>query len=101
MPQTYSKADHSIVANNGETFVIELEGSPTTGYEWQLEFEPDKLELLDEAIAPLSNNIGASAAHRFELRAARPGHATIRAVYKRRWEANPIDQQTFDVQVTE
>jgi len=56
---------------------------------------------LDEAIEPLSNNIGAAAAQRFELRAARPGRATIRALYKRRWEANPIDQQTFEVQVTE
>ena len=101
MPQTYRKAEHNIVANNGETFVIELEGNPTTGYEWQLEFEPDQLELVDEAIQPLSNNVGAAAAHRFELRAARPGKATVRALYKRRWETKAIDQQTFDVEVTE
>ena len=101
MPQTYGKAEHNIVATNGETFVIELEGNPTTGYEWQLEFEPDQLELVDEAIQPLSNNIGAAAAQRFEFRAARPGHATIRALYKRRWETKPLHQQTFDVEVTE
>jgi len=101
MPQTYKKAENSIVANSGESFVIELEGNPTTGYEWQLEFEPDQLELLDQEIKPLSNNIGAGAAQRFELRAARPGHATIRALYKRRWEADPIDQQTFEVEVPE
>ena len=101
MPRTYTKADPSIVANSGDTFVIELEGNPTTGYEWQLEFDPDMLELLDQAITPASSNIGASAAQRFELRASHSGDATIRAVYKRRWQNKSIDQQTFDVKVTD
>ena len=100
MPQTYTKADRRIVANSGDTFVIELEGNPTTGYEWQLEFDQDKLELLDEATAPLGSGIGAGSAQRFELRASHPGHATIRAIYKRQWEANPREQETFEVDVT-
>lgn len=99
MPHTYTRADPNIVANSGDTFVIELEGNPTTGYEWQLEFDPEMLELLDQGITPMSSNFGAGAAQRFELRASHPGDATIRAIYKRRWETNPIDEQTFDVQV--
>lgn len=58
MSLIYSKSNNQIIAGVGDPFVIELEGNPTTGYEWQLQFDSDKIVLLDQQYKPVGSKLG-------------------------------------------
>lgn len=100
MASVYTKSDNEITASVGDSIVIELEGNPTTGYEWKLHFDSDKLKLLDQQYKVGGGSIGAGGVQRFKIEALKPGQTTIRAVYKRAWEADPLEEHTFRVKVT-
>jgi inhibitor of cysteine peptidase len=100
MPRVYTRADNKIVAPVGESFTIELEGNPTTGYEWELEFDNDKLKLMDRQYQPPdANAVGGGGKEQFKLKAIKKGDTVIRAIYKRAWERDPIEEKKFNVQL--
>lgn len=87
-------------AEVGKTFDIRLEGSPTTGYRWEVRPDPTApVELVDQGIEPDVQRVGGSAAYRFTFRARRPGSARLEFVYRRPWEAHPREHREFDVLV--
>ncbi|HSE24369.1 MAG TPA: protease inhibitor I42 family protein [Pyrinomonadaceae bacterium] len=99
MSSIYTKADNQIVIKVGDDFVIELEANPTTGYEWQLEFDSGMLTLLNQQFKPKSAGVGAGGMQHSRFRASTPGQTRIRAIYKRSWEANSLEEHTFIVNV--
>jgi predicted secreted protein len=100
MSRVYTRAENKIVVPVGESFTIELEGNPTTGYEWELQFDNDKLKLTDQQYQPPgANAIGGGGKEQFILKAIKKGNTVIRAVYKRAWESDPIEEKKFDVQI--
>ena len=99
MASVYTKSDNEITASVGDSFVIELEGNPTTGYEWKLHFDSDKLKLLDQQFK-VGGSVGAGGAQQFKVEALKSGQTTIRAVYKRAWESDSLEEHTFRVKVT-
>jgi len=100
MSRTYTSSDMEIVVPKGESFVIELEGNPTTGYDWELQFDQDKIKDIDMQYVPASESVGAGGKKRFVLQAAKNGHVSVRAIYKRAWERDPIDEKTFKIHIT-
>jgi inhibitor of cysteine peptidase len=98
MPKTY-RADSDIVAGVGEPFVIELESNPTTGYEWQLQVDPNKVEIINRKYQSSGSGIGAGGSEQITLRPISSGDTSIRALYKRNWETNPIKERHFKLRV--
>jgi len=99
MSSIYTRADNQIAVQVGDDFVIELEANPTTGYEWQLEFDSGTLTLLNQVFKKKGGGIGAAGVQHFRFQASTPGQTRIRAIYKRSWEASSLEEHTFIVKV--
>jgi inhibitor of cysteine peptidase len=98
--RTYTSSDKEIAVPKGESFVIELESNPTTGYDWELQFDQDKIKDLDRQYVPAGEDVGGGGKKRFVLQAVKSGDASVRAIYKRAWEREPIDEKTFKIHIT-
>ena len=90
----------------GETFEINLEGNPTTGYTWEVDVEPDPavLGLSGEMdYRSSSDEVGAGGVFIFPYQATGPGETTLRLVYHRPWEKDeePLEVYELTVQVIE
>jgi predicted secreted protein len=84
----------------GQTFVVSLEGSPSTGYTWEaVEYDERILRQVGEpGFTPESNVLGASGIQTLRFDAVGKGRTTLRLVYHRPWEdAEP--EQTFSVEI--
>ena len=99
--KVYNKSNSTITASVDEPFAIALEGNPTTGYEWLLHFDEDKVQVIDQKYQSGSKAIGASATSVFTLRPLKSGEVSIRAEYKRSWESKAIEEETFQVSIEE
>lgn len=80
----------------GETFNIELNSNPTTGYQWQLVKPLDKniIELVSSYyISPKTNLMGAGNKEIWIFRAVKPGKTTISFKYVRLWEDTQPESQ--------
>jgi inhibitor of cysteine peptidase len=99
MSSIYTKADNQIAVQVGDEFMIELEANPTTGYEWHLQFDSGKVTLLSQQFKQKGGGVGAGGVQHFRLKASNPGQTTIRAIYKRSWEANSLEEHSFTVNI--
>jgi predicted secreted protein len=100
MPKRYGKSDDKIDARVGEPFTIELEGNATTGYRWQLELADDKVRLVDEQyVGQGGGAVGAGGKFVFTVEPVTRGQTTIRARYKRPWDAHTPEQQEFRLDI--
>ncbi len=99
MSKVYHEADSEISAAVGESLIIELEANPTTGYEWQIELDSDKVELIARSHQPAGSGIGAGGNERITLRPLRGGATSIRAAYKRSWEHTAIKERQFQLHI--
>jgi predicted secreted protein len=96
--------DKPIQAAAGTQFAIELESNPTTGYEWQPVFSPEKVRLVRRAHSPAGRQadgegpaFGAGRAERFVFEALAAGTTTIRMALKRSWEPAAIVERSYRV----
>ncbi|HEV2800524.1 MAG TPA: protease inhibitor I42 family protein [Pyrinomonadaceae bacterium] len=100
MPKVYRGAEREIDASVGESFVIELEGNATTGYEWKLEFDESKVKLIgDEYVPAGASGIGSGGHHRFTLQPVVSGQVSILARYKRAWEPEHLEQKEISLRI--
>jgi inhibitor of cysteine peptidase len=91
MSKTYNKNNEKIDAKIGEVFTIELESNPTTGYQWQENFDESKVKLLKKDINLASKKIGGSATEVFTFQSLAIGQTKICFEYKRVWENEGIE----------
>lgn len=98
MPKIY-RTGSDIVAGVGEPFVVELEANPTTGYEWQLQVDANKVEIVNRKYQPSGSGIGAGGSEHITLRPISTGDTSIRALYKRKWETDPIEERHFKLRI--
>jgi inhibitor of cysteine peptidase len=99
MPATYQHHDNQISARVGETFVVELEGNPTTGYQWELSEGDEQFRLVEKDYAQPGPGIGAATKERFAIKALEPGSTTLTFKHKRSWESEVLDTKTFRLQI--
>jgi len=98
MNKTYGKNNDEIKTKVGEIFSIELESSPTTGYQWEESFDEKKVKLVDKKFDLPSNAIGASGKETFTFEAFSEGNSTIQLDYKRSWESDSIEKVEIKLQ---
>lgn len=99
MTSEYTARDNAIVARLGEEFVIALESNPTTGYEWQVEYDASALRLVEHQFQRGGAAIGAGGTERFRFKAMGETNGRLRAVYKRRGNTPPGREAAFTVRV--
>ena len=98
MPSTYQQDEEEITARAGETFVIELEGNPTTGYQWELAEGDEHFRLVEKNYAQPGSGIGSATRERFVIEATKTGSTTLTFKHKRPWETEVLDTKTFRLQ---
>ena len=90
--KVYGKDDVNIEVKAGESFVIQLEENPTTGYEWTVTISDEDIvkltddqyntEVTDEDI------VGAGGTHAYTFKTLVKGAVQITFVYERSFEEN-------------
>jgi inhibitor of cysteine peptidase len=91
-PAVYTAGD-SITVAKGDTFVIELESNPTTGYSWTAEPNPD-VEFVKSAQVTNSTLVGAPGMQQLTFRAVATGSSTLVLDYERSFEPDQPPAQT-------
>jgi len=89
-------------ATTGETFEVRLEGTPTSGYTWELDPHglPGVVEFAAADIIPSGGlAAGGPAVQVFRFRAVREGDGRIRFRYRRHWEAEAACETEVGVAV--
>ncbi|MGZ5437409.1 MAG: protease inhibitor I42 family protein [Pyrinomonadaceae bacterium] len=99
MPSTFQQEDNEISARAGETFIVELEGNPTTGYQWELSEGDEQFRMVEKDYAQPGSGIGAATKERFVIKALKPGSTALTFTYKRPWETEVLDTKTFRLDV--
>lgn len=98
-------ADHTIQAKSGEVFLIVLKANPTTGYVWELSFDPEYVQLLSRKYVYTDTgkgkDFGKGCDEIFEFKALNPGQTKITFSQYRRWLKNepPVGKKTFIVDI--
>ncbi len=91
-----------IRARVNEPFTISLPANPTTGYEWQVDYDYVLLkresDQFEEATS-MMKRVGAGGTSVFVFLPMKPGKSTIYFVYKRSWENIVADTRAFHVEV--
>ena len=101
--QTYRTSDDGKTAqvNVGKTFEVQLDGNPTTGYQWQLvKIDETLVEQVGTAqYEPKSNLIGASGTDTFTFKAIKASQSTLQFTYSRPWEKDVKPAQTYTLMI--
>jgi predicted secreted protein len=80
----------------GDTLVVALDETPTSGYRWALEaFDETVLAAQGSAyVPPEGERLGASGQHRFRFTVVGPGSTALKLVRRRSWERDSV-AETF------
>lgn len=84
----------------GDTYALLLDSNPTTGYQWQVEFDESLLELVDQRYEPgWGNVVGAGGKEVFVFRGLAVGIADVGFTYKRPWENKALKTEWNTINV--
>jgi len=102
---TLTGADNgkAITVSAGETFLVKLEGNPTTGYTWEAQnLDTTILAKVGETEFESGNPglVGAGGTLILTFKALKPGVTTLTLIYHRSWETDVPPAETFTLQVT-
>jgi inhibitor of cysteine peptidase len=85
----------------GDDVVVALAENPSTGYRWQAEFDPQRLEAAEDRFEVASDLRGAPGIRYLGFRATAPGPTQLRLVNRRAWEPGEgIGEFVVDLEVT-
>ena len=80
----------------GEDFVIILRENPTTGFRWHpISSGEPACTLLDNSFEPIGSTPGNGGSHSWHFQAVKVGSSKIEYAYRRSWEQNRPQAQTF------
>jgi inhibitor of cysteine peptidase len=103
--KTLTKAFNTATVRKGETFRIDLDANPTTGYLWDVRLAAGKASLVSQeykSAAPADSMvIGGGGVESFVFKAEETGTVELVAEYRRPWEkgTTPAVTHRFDVTV--
>jgi len=100
-PKEYSDPGQEIEIGVGKKFIIALDSNPTTGYNWEADFDEDFLKLVQDEFKPAEDEdlVGAGGQQRFTFKGVKIGKTKVTLTYKRSWEEDFVDQKVFEVSV--
>lgn len=96
MPEGETK----IETKKGDSFSVVLEANPTTGYEWEIDFDSDYIQLVERKYVPSSPElIGSGGEETFNFLALKSGETEITFSYLRAWEEDkpPIEKKVYEI----
>jgi inhibitor of cysteine peptidase len=102
-PGVYSKSESGVDIRVEQQFTIALDSNPTTGYEWEAQFDKSMLKLVEtkfepgEPVKPGIYGIGGK--QMFIFQGLSQGKTSVTLMYKRPWEEKAIEQRTFTVNI--
>lgn len=102
--KTLTKAFNTATVQKGETFRLELDANPSTGYLWDVRLKAGAASLVSQQYKrqqePGEFVCGAAGIEEFVFRAEQTGTVTLEAVYARPWEsAPPAETRRFQISV--
>ncbi|MGM0651914.1 MAG: protease inhibitor I42 family protein [Bacillota bacterium] len=94
---TEDNAGELIEVKVGNSFIIELEENPSTGFRWQWAAENDDIIVLESDLFREPKNkdeniVGAAGTHEFVFEAINPGDTALQFEYLRPWEPDNIEK---------
>ena len=98
----YSDPDRIVEVMVGEDFIIALDSNPTTGYIWEAKFNSNFIKHdkeIDRKFYSASERIGAGGKEEFKFQPLKSGKTEIIMLYKRVWEAEPIEKKVFNIEI--
>ena len=85
-----------------EQFIITLESNPTTGYEWQADFDESLLKLVQDELKPAKTEpsmTGVGCKQSFTFQGVKKGKTEVTLTYKRSWEEGFAEQKVFAISI--
>lgn len=83
-----ASAGQTLSVASGDTVVVRVDETPTSGYRWEVaDFDPTVLKLDDDAFTPAAGDrVGGGGRHEFRFRVVGPGETGLRLMQRRSWE---------------
>ena len=98
-----TRANHkqTVKAVKGQKLAIELEGNPSTGYDWHFtSLDRSKLELIDRSDQPrFTQRLGSPVLLTFNLKTLGSGVTTVKMAYYRSWEGSSTAREFLEFTV--
>ncbi|MBD3282489.1 MAG: hypothetical protein GF387_02670, partial [Candidatus Portnoybacteria bacterium] len=93
----------TIEAKEGGDFSIILNSNPSTGYQWNIDFDEEHIELLNRTYTSNANEglVGSGGVEVFSFLAKKSGEARIVFSYLRSWEKDkdPLQEKTYIINI--
>jgi len=83
----------------GATFKLSLDSNPSTGYQWEIDFDSDFLKLEETYYTPVGSKLGGGGKEHFSFLPLKHGKTTITMLYKRNWEKIEIKKEKFLIEI--
>lgn len=84
---------------NGESFKVQLNENPTTGYVWIINLTPGLTIVSDQYIAPSGGLMGAGGQHEWQVKATGTGDQQLTGIYKKSWEPTFGNETTYSLTI--
>ena len=100
--EEYTDAGQKIEIGVGDQFIVALESNPTTGYQWEADFDQSFLRLVQDEFEPdeaEEGMVGVGGKQRFTFEGLKTGETELTLTYKRSWEEDFADQKVFVVSI--
>lgn len=101
-PEEYTDAGQKIEIGVGDQFIVALESNPTTGYQWEADFDGSFLKLVQDEFEPdevEEGMVGVGGKRRFTFEGLKTGETELTLTYKRSWEEDFAEQKVFVVSI--
>ena len=92
----------AINVKKGDIFKINLKSNPTTGYQWNADFDETLIQVVDTSYkADEPQLMGSGGTEIFEFKViGSNSDTTIKFAYTRSWESvPPIDEKSFEIKI--
>ena len=97
---SFALAGSALSVTVGQTFDIELETNPSTGYSWNPVFQSDYLALKSRKVEPRPGKLlGAPVKESFTFIPLKSGACEIEFRYSRSWEKDSVKTEGFMVNI--
>jgi inhibitor of cysteine peptidase len=93
-------AGTTVTIDDGQILRVELEGNPTTGYEWQVSaVDESVLRYVDSDFDPDSDAEGSGGIVALDFEAVGPGATLLELIYHPSWEPPTAENERFSVTI--
>ncbi|HLE49383.1 MAG TPA: protease inhibitor I42 family protein [Patescibacteria group bacterium] len=104
-PTPAASSEIPVFVEFGKPLKLALYTDPSTGYQWQVNFDKSYFKLLNNTYLAKGNEklVGSGGTQYFEFEILKSGKSEIRFEYKKPWETNisPQDVKTYQINISE